>query len=314
MPGSERGERALKAQQAARILRAAPVIASVTQGQWDAVRGSLRTTCERFTALVSSVPDARARVTAKWSVADIAVHVMTVAWLDTTLLQAGAGPFPMPGVLEQVAATAVDDVHGLNDRVMARFPDRDASRALGMLAEHIALILADSENRDPAETFPWLGGARLPLAGMLAHMVNELLIHGNDVARSIRLPWTMAPQDAALFFDLFYVGLASGNMGRLLDGSRRPPRRRIAVELRSPYTTPVTLVVRDGRLTAEPPGPGSDATVRFDPATLNMMLFGRVSKARAIATRKLVIAGPRPWLLPAFLRTVRAPARRGLTT
>ena len=140
MPGSERGERALRAQQAARILRAAPVIASVTQGQWDAVRGSLRTTCERFTALVSSVPDARARVTAKWSVADIAVHVMTVAWLDTTLLQAGAGPFPMPGVLEQVAATAVDDVHGLNDRVMARFPDRDASRALGMLAEHIALI------------------------------------------------------------------------------------------------------------------------------------------------------------------------------
>ena len=41
-----------------------------------------------------------------------------------------------------------------------------------------------------------------------------------------------------MFFDLFYVGLASGNMGRLLDGSSRPPRRRIAVELRSPYTTP----------------------------------------------------------------------------
>jgi uncharacterized protein (TIGR03083 family) len=287
---------------------------SVTREQWNAVRESLRTTCERFAALVSSVPDARARVTAKWSVADIAVHVMTIAWVDTTLLQAAVAPFPMPDVLEQVAATAVDEVHGLNDRVMAHFPDRDASRAIALLREHIGLILADSENRDPAETFSWLGGSRLSLAGMLAHMVNELLIHGNDIAKSVGLPWTMAPQDAALFFDLFYVGLARGNFGNLLDGNRRPLRRRIAVELRSPYTTPVTFVVRDGRLTAEPPGPPADATVRFDPATLNMMLFGRVSKVRAIASRKLVIGGPRPWLLLAFLRTVRAPARRGLTT
>jgi uncharacterized protein (TIGR03083 family) len=290
------------------------VNASVTPAQWNAVRESLRTTCDRFTELVSSVPDARVRVTAKWSVADITVHVMTIAWLDTTFLQAAAEPFPMPDVLEQVAATAVDEVHGLNDRVMACFPDRDASRALALLREHIDLILAESENRDPAETFPWLGGSRLSLAGMLAHMVNELLIHGHDIAAIIRLPWTMPPQDAALFFDLFYVGLARGNFGRLLDGNKRPLRRRIAVELRSPYTTPVTLVVRDGRLTAEPPGPGADATVRFDPATLNMMLFGRVSRARAIASRKLVIGGPRPWLLPAFLRTVRAPARRGLTS
>jgi hypothetical protein len=288
--------------------------ASVTPAQWQAVRESLRSVCQRFTALVSSVPDARVRVTAKWSVADIAVHVLTIAWIDTTLLQAATEPFPMPDVLEQIAATAVDEVHGLNDRVMARFADRDATRAVALLREHIDLILTDSENRDPAETFAWLGGSQLSLAGLLAHMVNELLIHGNDIAGIVNVPWTVAPQDAALFFDLFYVGLARGNFGSLLDGNRRPLRRRIAVELRSPYTTPVTFVVRDGRLTAEPPGPGADATVRFDPQTLNLMLFGRVSKARAIATRKLVISGPRPWLLPAFLRTVRAPGRRNLTT
>jgi uncharacterized protein (TIGR03083 family) len=288
--------------------------APVTPAQWQAVRESLRANCERFAALASSVPDPAVRVTAKWSVADIAVHLLTIAWLDNTLLSAAAAPFPMPDVLEQVAATPVDEVHGLNDRIMAYFPDRDASRALGLLREHIALILTASESRDPVETFPWLGGSRLPLAGMLAHMINELLIHGNDIAQRLGLPWSMPPQDAGMFFDLFYVGLARGDFGRLLDGNKRPLRRRIAVELRSPYTIPVTLVVRNGRLTAEPPGPGADATVRFDPATLNMMLFGRVSKARAIATRKLVITGPRPWLLLPFLRTVRAPARRGLTT
>jgi hypothetical protein len=38
-----------------------------------------------------------------------------------------------------------------------------------------------------------------------------------------------------------------------------------------------------------------------------MMLFGRISKMRAVLSRKLVIGGRRPWLLGAFLRTVRAP-------
>jgi hypothetical protein len=48
--------------------------------------------------------------------------------------------------------------------------------------------------------------------------------------------------------------------------------------------------------------------VRFDPATLNMMMFGRISRPRAILNRKIVIGGRRPWLMPAFLRTVRVPS------
>ena len=35
--------------------------------------------------------------------------------------------------------------------------------------------------------FSWLGGARVPLAGMFAHMVNEMLIHGNDMARAVNV-------------------------------------------------------------------------------------------------------------------------------
>jgi uncharacterized protein (TIGR03083 family) len=281
--------------------------ADIADEQWNAVQGSLRRTCERFAALVSSVPDARSRATVKWSVADIAAHVTAIAWIDTTLLEPGADPFPMPDLTEQIAATAVDDVHGLNDVVLSHFTERDPRLIVAMLRDHINRMLDASADRNPAETFAWLGGAQLPLAGMLAHMVNELLIHGNDIARALKLPWAMPPQEAALFFDLFYVGLANGDMGRVLEGSKRPLKRRIAVELFSGYTTPVTLVVRNGRVTAEPIGSAPDATVKFDPATLNMMLFGRISKMRAVLSRKLVIGGRRPWLLGAFLRTVRAP-------
>jgi hypothetical protein len=67
-------------------------------------------------------------------------------------------------------------------------------------------------------------------------------------------------------------------------------------------------VVCNGKVAIEPAGPRVDATVRFDPAALNMMMFGRISKSRAVLTRKIVISGRRPWLMPAFLRTVRLPS------
>jgi len=284
------------------------MVASVTGEQWDAVRESVRTTAGRFCELVASVPDPAATASAGWTVADVAAHVTTVACLETMLLGAAELPFPMPGVAEAIAATTVDTVHGLNDQVMGHFRERDVTRVLGMLRHHVGLMLAASQDRAPGETFSWLGEARLTLAGMLAHMVNELLIHGNDIARAVKAPWVMPAQDAALFFDLFTVGLAKGDKGRLLDGSKRPLQRRIAVEFRSGYTTPVTLVVRDGQVTAEPAGPGADARVRFDPAALNMMMFGRISSAQAVLTRKIIIGGSRPWLVPAFLRTARFPS------
>ena len=282
--------------------------ASVTDKQWDAVRESVRTTAGRFLDLVSSIPDPATRVTAKWSLADTTAHLTTIAFFDTWLLQASELPFDMPDVTGAIAATTVEGVHGLNDQVMSYFTERDIDQLTGMLRDQIDLMLAASQVRDPSETFSWLGAARLPLAGMFAHMVNELLIHGEDIARAVKVPWAMPPEDAALFFDLFYVGLVNGDSGRLLAGSKRPLQRSIAVEFRSGYTIPITFVVRDGMVTSEPAGGGVDARVRFDPATLNLMMFGRISKARAIMTRKVVIGGRRPWLMPAFLRTVRLPS------
>lgn len=281
---------------------------SVTQEQWNAVRESLRETAGRFFELVSSIPDPGTRATVKWSVADVVTHLASIAWLDTLLLRAAPAPFPMPGLAEALMATKVDDVHGFNDQVMSYFPDRDTEHNAGTLRDHIDLMLTVSQSRDPGETFAWLGGARLSLAGMLAHLVNELLLHGDDIARAVKTPWAMPPQDAALFFNLFFMGLASGDSGRLLEGSKRPLERRIAVEFRSAYTAPVTVVVRNGRVTAEPAGQGADATVRFDPVALNLMLFGRISTTQAVLTRKIVIGGRRPWLMPAFLRTIRLPS------
>lgn len=195
--------------------------ATVTDEQWKAVRESLRTATERFGDLVSSAPDPAIRATDKWTVADVAAHVVGVAWLDTTMLGAAPDPFPMPDVAQAIDATRVDDVHGFNDQILGYLTERDPKQLTDMLRRQVDVLLTYTQDRDPAETVVWLAGARPTLAGLLAHLVNELLQHGYDVARAVKVPWAIPPRDAAAFFELFYMGLASGEAGRILDGSKR---------------------------------------------------------------------------------------------
>lgn len=285
--------------------------ASISQDQWQAIRTSVREIGGRFAGLLRDVRDPGARATTKdpgWSVADTAAHVATVAWLDTALLVPGAETHPVPGVLERIESTGVDGVHALNDFTLEHFPERDPKALADLLGYHIDRILEATEDRDPAETVGWLGGAQVPLAGLLAHLQNELLLHGHDIARAAGDRWSIPPRDAAAFFELFLMGLTRNGPGRLLEGGGRPRERPIAVEFRSPYTTPATMVLRDGRVTVEPPGPAADVRLDFDPAVMTLMMFGRIGKPRALLSGRVRVSGRRPWLLPIFLRTVRVPS------
>ena len=109
-----------------------------------------------------------------------------------------------------------------------------------------------------------------------------------------------------LFLELFLFGMVRNDLGRLLDDAKPAPRR-IAVEFRSSYTRPAVLALQHGRLRLEDPDGTADVRLRFDPAVLVPMMFGRISKLRAALLGGVWVGGPRPWLLPEFLRTVRMP-------
>jgi hypothetical protein len=281
---------------------------TVSDEQWWTARGALKAAGDRFADLVARAPfPDRAMATAEWSVAVTAAHVGSIAWLYTSLLDTGEAPRSIPGFDRRIRSTTVDTVDALNEVTLRHYTERDTRRGAERLRTDIDYLLRVSEQRDPSEPVSWLGGAQVPIAGLFAHLVNELLIHGFDVARTVGVPWDVPSRDAGLFFDLLLVGVARNGYGQLLDGGGPPRDRRIAIEFRSRYTVPVTLVLHRGRVTAEEPGGPVDARVSFDPAVLNLMLFGRISRLRAALTGKVVVRGRRPWLLPAFLRTVRVP-------
>lgn len=278
-----------------------------TPARWAAVRAAVADMGDRFGALVLD-GDPRTAATAHWSVADTAAHVAAMAWCYTALAASPDAPLPVPGIAELVPVTTVENIDGLiNQALRHSYPERDPEAVVQRLRESIAELLALTADADPARTVAWLGGARLPLAGLLAHLTNELLVHGRDVARALRVPWPVPQEYSALFFELFLVEIIRNGVGNVLDDDRPVRPGRIAVEFRSAHTDPVTLVLDTGTVTAEEPGGPTDVRIHFRPGTLGLVLFHRVGRPRAVLTGALRIRGRRPWLLSAFLRKVRLP-------
>jgi uncharacterized protein (TIGR03083 family) len=280
------------------------VAATISRAQWVSVRAALRDSTSRFASLVGSVAEPGTMVTAEWNVADAAAHVAAVAWMYTSAL---AGGDAQTQLARRISSVTVDTVAHLNNRTLRQFTERDPRALAARLRSDVDTILEITEDGDPELPVPWLGESRVPLGGVLAHLSNELIVHGWDIARALGRPWPMPRPAAGLFFDLFVVGMIRHDVGHLLDNSPPPRDRRVAIAFRSFHTRPVTLVLHRGRVSAEDPGGPVDARVAFDPTTMNLLLFGRVGRLRAVATGRLFVAGRRPWLLPVFLRTVRLP-------
>lgn len=279
---------------------------SVAPEQWKAVRAALTRAGDRFIELVSSARDPRVMATRHWSVADSAAHVESIARLYAIIIQPVEVPFPIPEIEDQVKATTVDTVADLNDTVMKLFTERDMDFVLPMLREDIKQVLANSDGLDPLTPISWLGSSHVPLIGVLANLMNELHIHGRDIALAIGEPWAVAGRDAALFFEHFVAGVIRGGYGHLLDNDEPARERRIAVQFHTDYNEPITLSVHNGLVKVDN-GP-VDVHLHYHPTTLNLMLFGRVSQLKAVATGKLRVYGRRPWVLPTFLKTVRLPS------
>jgi hypothetical protein len=279
----------------------------ITPAKWLAVRAALTDVCDRFVALVAGA-DPQAMATAEWTVMDTAVHVTAIVWLYTAKVVSDDTPLPIPSLREAILTTTVDNIHaGVNAQILRDYPEREPGAVLTRLRSATDELLRLTAGDDPTRTASWLGGSRLPLAGYMAHLTNELLVHGRDIARSVNAPWQLPDEYAALFFELFLVEIIRNGLGTLLDDDRPVRKGRIAVEFRSAYTIPVTLVLDTGRVHVEEPSRDNDVRVYFTPATMSLVLFHRITRSRAAMTGSLRVWGRRPWLLAPFLRKVRLP-------
>jgi hypothetical protein len=282
------------------------VTTCITPERWLAVQASLQQAGARFENLLSSVREPEAPAVGAWSVAETAAHVTGIALVYTTMLPAVAQPSAIPGVDQAIRRAPLHEVGAVNELALRQLTSRDP-RVIGeKIHEAIGQLLAMSADLDPLRRVGWLGDAQLPIASWYAHLLNELHLHGRDIAATAGTRWDVPQRDAAMSFEMFLVTLLRGDTGTLLAYEPMSPDR-IAIRFKSQYTTPVVLAVEDGRIVVDPPQGTVDATLHFRPAALMQILFNRLGKTRAALTGQVVVVGRRPWALPAFLRAVRFP-------
>jgi uncharacterized protein (TIGR03083 family) len=286
---------------------------TIPQQRWTDLRRCLGETADRFATLVAGVARPKAAAIGHWSVADTAAHVAITALLNARMLTGHHDhpPFPVPGLERRLDEVTFDDIARLNDHVLDKFPQREPGAVAEWVRDAVTTLIERSAGLPPTALVSWLGGARLPVVAVLAHQLNELLIHGHDIARTSGADWPIAPHEATYAYELFLLRLLGGDSGRLFAPVAHRCTSRIAVEFRSPHTIPVMIVSQDGRLSVDglgtDPGDDIDVRVRFDPAALMLTIFRRRNPVLAALTGKIIVTGRRPWLLRQFLDRAPAP-------
>lgn len=237
-----------------------------------------------------------------WGTGEIAAHVSHVVRFDGDSL---AGRVLPPAELRPSAVAVVTDAE------LAADPERDPVALAERLDAQLSDFLACTES--PAiETVTWIGGVQLPASAVMCHLLEELLVHGFDLARAGGRPWPIDPSRAALAIvgAAAPIVTAAGPMAFVNPKHAAGFRSRFDIRLRGQGRFTVAfddglrmLVGADGQDDGQP----FDAHVSVDPAAMLLLMLNRV-KAGPLALRgKVVIWGRRPWRVARMVAAMSPP-------
>ncbi|MDQ2583678.1 hypothetical protein CKY47_06695 [Saccharothrix yanglingensis] len=282
---------------------------ALTDQRWQELRGALADASARFGRLITEHREPERRAVGTWTVAEAAAHTAIVSHLDAGMLTGSSGD---PELDRRIPGTTLGDLADLNALALRRFPLDSAGAIADHLREGVALLLERSADLDPRAPATWLGGSRLTVGFLLAHLLNEVLLHGVDVAGPESDAWHVPSAEAALAFDHFFVGLLSAEEKGILFGppgaAGRGGGRQVSVELRSSRTIPVVLTTDgSGGATVAPAGGPADARIDFEPAAFMLTVFRRTGVDSALASGRLVVSGRNPAVGVEYLRRTQTP-------
>lgn len=250
----------------------------------------------RFARLVRDSPHDVPAV-GRWSVGDVARHVSHVIRVDTDAL--AEHPLPIAELRPAVVAAG-------NAEFLADDPERDP----GKLADRIEALLEEFfrvVDRPLPTHVTWVGGVSLPSSAVACHLLEELLVHGFDIASGAKQRWTIESNHAGLalvgaaapivnaadrsaFTDLARAGDLAAHLDVRLRGHAR-----------------LTFAFERGLRVTDPATTPVDAHVSIDPAPALLLMLGRIGVVRAAVTGRILVWGRRPWVLPRMLRAITPP-------
>ena len=240
----------------------------------------------RLTALLRSAASPAAPALGEWDATDLAIHVSHA--VDAVTASARGSE----SVLDDVW-----DLSTMSGRLVQGETERDLRALADRIDAGVAAFLTVAAASPGDATRSWLvKGVEVPMATLSCQVLNELAVHGRDLAVSQRAPWDIDRSHAALVL-LGYLFPALDALGRVMVDQEAAAGVRATYELRLRGGGRVFLRFDDGDFsaTAERPGP-VDCHLSVDPETFLLVSWGRLSHWPAIGRGRLVAWGRRPWL------------------
>jgi uncharacterized protein (TIGR03083 family) len=235
--------------------------------------------------LMREIRDPAPTAVGVWSIGEAAAHV------------AGSAEYFLAAVLGRTTRERLDELGSTAADGLAQDPQRDPAVLSDRLVRGESALVGHARHVDGDPDVEPFEGVVVPLSSVLAIELGEVLVHGFDMARAARLPWTIPPDGAVLALR-GYLPL----IPHLVDRSRSQGVR-IAVELRIRGMDPVVVRVRDGVASVQPPeGQRVDAHVVADPVSYLLLMWNRVPPWQPMLRGHLVVWGRRPWSATALGR------------
>lgn len=250
-----------------------------------AARSAVAAAGDRVSSLLRSIDKPTAPALGEWDLTDVAVHV-SHAIEAVTALARGGGPL-LGGIGELEGLTRVL-VRGESERDLRVIADRIQASVAGFL---------DATAAAGPETREWLvPGTRMPMSSLLCHVLNELVVHGRDMALADGKPWPIKRSQAGLVVSGFLVP-ALANLGGAMVDQKAAAGVHATFDVRVRGGGRAAFSFHDGDLTIEPEPSGPvDCRLSVDPAAFLLVAWGRKSQWGPIARGQLLAWGRRPWL------------------
>lgn len=227
-----------------------------------------------------------------WNVGEVGAHVAVTLRGYT---EAANGDPGVIGPYISREGTFPERLAAVTAGTLIAEPERDPKAVGRLIGQRVEAFLAATEDRsgDERVSTPFYGdGASLSLATATAMLVAEQVIHGYDVATAVGRPWPIEMVDAHLMLRALTSMMPLAANPATTAGKHATYRMTLRgggprLEVR----------VDDGTVTAGPAGPGRvDCHLSADPATLVLVVYGRIGQWSPILRGKLAAWGRKPWL------------------
>lgn len=263
-------------------------MSATTTVDWAAAREAVARAGPRLTAMLRSATKPEAPALGEWDVTQVATHI-SHATDAIAAMTAGGGN--LIADIEGLPVMSRVMLEGEGRRPLAELADRiDASVTTFLAGMEAAAATGDTSHS-------WLiQGTEMPLSTLTCHVLNELTVHGRDIAVALGKPWPIDRADAALILQGF-VFPALHTLGRamVVQEQAGDKRARFEVRLRGDGRAWAYFDKGDFSVEGEPQGK-VDCKLSVDPEAFLLVSWGRISQWSAIPKGQLLASGRKPWL------------------